>query len=377
MLGPYVGRITAEQQMGMKLSDWGVLDIGLMEEWNEELFANLQKLVEDGIVERIGGYSEAGMKDKGLKELTDIQNETGVKSFFNCDDITLIGYFTESPSLFIDDCKIDKSAMQKSDGKEDIFLLLGNTYRNIPDGTVYQSDLLSERQYIVIGHMPKNYCFFVDSVEIDDELLNASLFKKLDDEVIFIRQDKIIESSGQLFYLSKGVTEETMTQIKQRADEEGIDLTLMNLETAYKRNNEEAIKESRYAFPYLLVITISVLIMLISYHLVRILGDSREYGIYYAVGGLDSDIFKKMLMENGLRLIISFPVATILSYGVFRCLYERIEMVAQSKQLLIGTAFAAGLVMAVVLLVIGTYIPWVMLKKKTPTELIRGVDDSL
>lgn len=375
MIGPYAGKITAEKKMDKKLSDWGLIMLDIRQEWNEDVTSYFQKLLGEGIVERIGGYDEAGMRDTGLKDLTEIQNGTSVKQSRNYDDVTLIGYFTDNLSLFAQDCKINQDYVQKSDNKDDILLLLGNSYQDISEGTVYQSDLIAERQYIVIGHMPKNYSFFVDAVYNDDELLNATLINNLDDQVIFVIQgDDYIESQAQLFYVPTGVSEETLTRIRQMADAEGISLSCMKLETSYKRKSERAVEESRYAFPYLLIILISSCVMLISYHLVKIIGNSKRYGIYYTVGCQDSDIFKMMLIENAVRIILSFFVATLTFYQVFRNLYESYNIIVQSQKIIIGAAILSEIVIAFLLLVVGTSIPWVMLKKKSPAQLIRSFD---
>lgn len=373
LTGPYVGKLSAQLQTGKKFSQIGVLLVDGNVEWDKRLDDFLKGLYTAGLVEGIGGYGEAGMQDAGLKPLLQLQNASGVKPE-SYNDITLMGYFTDDLSLFERDCELDRELIAKNNAGEDILLVVGDLFREIPLGTVIQSDIVPDRQYIVVGYMPHDYHYFVEFPYNDDSVLNASMENPMDERVIFlIQSDSFIETSAQILYREDGITDEVLSRIQERADEEGIRISLMKLETAFTRNSRRAKKESGEAFPYLASMLLSVCVMLLSNQLFQIIGnDGKKYGIYYAVGFCDRDIHLEMVFENCFRLTAALAIAAAGFVKALDSVYSVTLINGDSRRLLFAVSFGAACLMAVMIGIILTEIPFKMMKKKNPAELMRG-----
>lgn len=374
MTGAYVGKLSAERKTGKKFSQMGVLLVDVNVEWDRKLADFFIKLCIEGLVDGVGGYSEAGMQDAGLKPLLQLQNESGVKSGTRYNEITLMGYFTDNLSLFEGDCRLDRELMGKYDSEEDILLIVGDLFKEIPLGTVIQSEIVPERQYIIVGYMPHDYHYFIQEPFHDDSVINASLENPMDNRVIYlIQEEAYIESTVQVFYKKDGITDEVLSQIQEKADQEGIGVSLIKLETAYERNSRRTKNESALAFPYLVAMFLSVCMIALSGQLLQIIGnDGKKYGIYYAVGFSDKDIHLELAFENAFRLLAGMVIATIGFIAVLKSVFADPFVNADSRSLLFSISFGGALLAALLFGIITTEIPWRMIKSKTPAELMRG-----
>lgn len=374
-MGPRAGKWVAESRMGEKLSQWGNITLASDQDWDENVWDFLQELKYSGTVDRIGSFALMGMQDTGLYELAEIQNSTGVKDNTLLDEVTLYTYMTDNiwlfDSLFIE----DRNLLSTYQGEYDILLLLGADYKQIDTGTIYQSSLFEDMQYVVVGHLPDGFCFFSDDIYRDDEVWNTGIANKLDDMVILIYQDKSVLTAQGLFYVEAGITQDKLNELKEYADAYGVRISLTRLDTIYERNNRRALAESMEALPYFLVILVSACVILISYYLVDVIGNRKKYGIYYAIGFERKDIIKIMLAENGMRAVIALTVSCILFFKFFRWVYPKGMVIAEAENVLFAAALGIALLTGAVLIFLSIYIPMGILGKETPNDLIHEADE--
>lgn len=369
-MGPRTGKLIAEKQMGEKFSQWGEITLDSNQNWDENVWNFLQNLHISGTVDRIGTFEIMGMMDDGLSELTDIQNTTGVKANTLLNDDTFYTYMSDNILLFDYGFIEDTSLLEKYSGEDDILLLLGDGYQSIEVGRVYQSALLTDRRYVVVGHLPRGYSFFSDTIYRDDHLFNAGLVNALDDMAIMVFQDQNVMAAEGLFYIEEGVTTDRLEDIQEYADACGVNVSLTRLETIYERNHRSSLEESTEALPYFVAIFISAGVLLISYYLADLIGHKKKYGVYYAVGFQHRDVFWLMFAENAFRFLIALCISCALFFKFFRWVYPKGVVAVQAETVIFASSTLAAFITGGMLLLCAVCIPMRLLQKASIGELL-------
>lgn len=370
LTGPLMGRWIAEHKMKSDFSDWGFITLASDQEWNENVWQFRQELLHSGLVDGVGSFSLMGMRDDGLFELSEMQNASKVKENTMLDGKTLYAYFIDDISILGEEVLADEKLLEDYGGKEEILLLLGKRYQHIPLGTMYQSSLMQERKYVVAGYLPDDFAFFTEGIYHDDEVWNTGLVSDLDDMVIMVFQNHLQEAAQGLFYISDGVTANKMEEIYKLADIYHIKVSLMKLETLYERNNQSAIAESKYAAPYYMAILISAIVIIISYYLLDMIGNKKKYGIYYAVGFQNKDVGAVMLVESVITMLLSLMLSFFAFWRFFCFVYPSGCLETEAERFILGIALGSAFLTFVFLILFGVGVPWYILCRQTPKELI-------
>lgn len=369
-MGPRIGRLKAESYMNDDFAQWGNMTLEWNQEWNEDLWNFIQELKNTGLVQCIGSFTLMGMEDEGLTELIELQNLTNVKNNTLLNDITLYCYMTDDISLFEKKANINDNIINTYNSKNDILILLGNNYKQIEIGSIYYSSIDRTRRYIVAGYLQLNDYFFSDNIFRNDEMWNAALVNNLDNFVIMIFQDHMIMTANELFYIEEGVSPEKLDIIQDIADSYHIEMSLTKLETIYNRNNESAINESLYALPYFIIVFLSVMIIILSYYLIDVIGNKKKYGIYYILGFKTKDIKWLLLIENSIKIVISFIISVGIFIKFFHFVYPKGYVDEAIEKIICGAAFAGSGFISILFIILCVFIPLHFLKNELPNELI-------
>ena len=321
LIGPHFGKFVAENKIGESMENYGIITLGDLQEWDSNLFSFYNALLKTKTIDGITSYDMGGMKDPGLRILTNIQNKTGIKKNTDVSVDTTLCYFADSLSLFKNICQLDEELVLNNTDRNDFLILLGTPYQSIPVGTVFQSSLDNNRQYIVVGYLPQDFYLFTNEVFYDDGFMNMNIIEKADDSIILIRINDI-ENARPLIYKKHGLTNQDIQNILETANYYGVSVSVLGLTDRILRNNQRAIIECRYTTPYLICIILSAIFIFISIDYGAFIVDKDKYAIYTSIGINTNDLLNQRRLQSIIYVFCSFLIASTTYVYLFKKVYK-------------------------------------------------------
>ena len=121
-----------------------------------------------------------------------------------------------------------------------------------------------------------------------------------------------------------------------------------------------------------IVFAVFAALMLFNFISSSIASKTKEIGILRAVGARGSDLFKIFFSESGVIALICVIIAVIISFFVCQALNQ--NLAKNLNMVLLDFGFInIGLILAgaILIAIIGTFIPVLIASKKQPVESIR------
>lgn len=258
---------------------------------------------------------------------------------------------------------------EEQGGKYTEYLYLGAGFAGIPVGTVYETQTTT---YIVAGILDKSQRW------IDHSLINGFYMNELDytfdcDYCVFAIADRAFFSSDVWVCASDGYTmEQAAEQAFQMAKKHGVDIRYTSLQTYCESSMADAMTLKAILSKLVVIICFSCVFMLICLQLLQILSLEKDFGVMYAVGFSQSELWRAMLLKNILMAIVAFFVTVpALIYGM-KLWFGRSNQ--WDTILPIMTRYAFPMAVAVILGVVflSSLVVFVMLRKITPVQMIGG-----
>jgi len=381
-LSAYAGKWEIKNSIDKPIDGWMVYDICYpTDDSAYTVFCQnakkcLQYMVDSKVVERAGSFSsDMLIADEAVLPLKNLQNEKWkdkpLEGYLSDDFVT---WMVDDFSILGDNLEMDKDVMKRYPGEDNYLILLGDALREIPIGTVYESENQGIN-YVVVGYLPKGYSFYREAVYSDDEFFNLDNTKNLDMSAVLLTQMDEPYCMGGMLYSSNGSSKEVRDKIIEIARQYHVELSVYSLDSILSRENRSAIALCKYAAPYILLMLSACCVIICAFYLIDIIGNQKKYGIYFAIGIGYRDIRKKLLIENGMRLLLAYAISLFWAYYTFAKLYEIKSLTIQTRKILYSGAIISSLSCVMIMLVVGIAIPMGVLKKKLPVDLIGSIQE--
>ncbi len=159
-----------------------------------------------------------------------------------------------------------------------------------------------------------------------------------------------------------------LSELKAELRERGV--TAVNVAAAFEQDNEETMKE---ALGGLYVFAVVIVLLLLIFFFIEKSGsikNSKEYGIYRAVGVNKSNLLFKEFMLSVMSNLISYLIFTIITTTLISARYFVMNVAFGGFIGLVAASFAVS-----ALVMIGiSLIPYLFVLTKTPSEIISRYD---
>ncbi len=330
----------------------------------------------------IGNYSYAGVDYRELKELSDVQKKHGA---------TLIDYINNVEVLVMNSSLLPLVKLPLAEGMEitsmsdegdyhELYVYLGSNFSHIPIGTTY--DIKNDDtgklflRYCVKGILQKGARWMSEDVLFRTETLNAITTVPLDNMVICIAKDDYATPTWT-YSLSDGATfEQAEQKLKEVAAKHGLTIHLGTARATFDEIAKANGKITSYAMQLFGMIMVTTFVVMMCTQLAGMLNHLSEYGTLYANGASTGDLLGILLVENIIKVVAAFLLASILCH-VFLTLsivnaqvtptvgdmyLEILYRYTYIKMALVGVAFTICL----------SAVPMVILRRMNPNTLLGG-----
>ncbi len=250
---------------------------------------------------------------------------------------------------------------------DNIPVLAGYNFRDIVgEGKVYHS-ALSGQTYRIIGFLEEestwlsNDLFYTDNIAVS--LDNVFLVPwKYENGSPFPNSIFGVLQNGNDYI-------EVKQQIQQLAAAQGLYVSVSTLEEKIKEFKQEQSQYLKFGLMICLIVVISVFLAVGTNVITSVLLQRNTYGIMLSFGVMYKDIFRIILFENMIRILLPyFMIHELRTMLIMKSSLGDIEYMGR-----IHTFIAPGLFfLAVVFCIFFSCTAYCMLKKQSPIELIRG-----
>lgn len=257
--------------------------------------------------------------------------------------------------------------------ENECLIYLGGNFKNVTVGEKFESK--EEQITYVVGGVLKNDSNWVyDDIYRFETIQDSHYVQCLDNMVVCLTPYWM--GMRNTYCVKKGYQlEDAEAQLLQLAEKYDVDIKLARL--------EDVMAENEYQFSAILnvirlltfIIIVTSLIVLVHTQYSEIINDTEYFGIFYANGATTRDLIAILLMENLLKIVLSFTLAVIFGYFILRLqwnmfqpdsiLWNTVKSVYLKQTILPSMLMGAGMVA----LSTAKSIYW--LKKKRPVELLR------
>lgn len=254
-------------------------------------------------------------------------------------------------------------------GKNTEYLYLGAGFADIPVGTVYESQYTT---YMVAGILDKSQRW------IDDSLINGFYMNELDytfdcDYRVLAVTELAFFSGDVWICASDGYTmEQAAEQAFQIAKKHGVDIRYTSLQTYCENTMGDAMTLKAILSKLVVIVCFSCAVMLVCLQLLQILSLEKDFGVMYAVGFSQSEIWRAMVLKNILMAAAAFLMTVPILFRVMKRWFGAGSQI--DTVLFIMTRYALPTAAAVILGVVlcSSLVVLVMLRKITPVQMIGG-----
>lgn len=250
-------------------------------------------------------------------------------------------------------------------GKIIVGTKVSKTFESLTDGQY-------EMNYIVAGILKKG------TITITSEWMdtNTSVYtRSLDNNILEVDSSPINLSFK--FYVIRNDEEQSKSVLEKELlsaiEKYGTEASFIWLDEFLKDEIEETNRVRKMILELALVLGITVLLLGISAQSISLLTHTQDLGAWYCCGAKTRDLMGILFCQNLLRLIL--PLLLGLVSGRFLLsvlLYSGMKMDAESNSLFFLKVVPCMVGFAVIVLLFSTAIPVVLLRRKTPIELING-----
>lgn len=363
-----------------KCLNGGIKQTGLIEldiDWEKES-NTCDSFVKEALqmkeINSIGSHTIGGNNYSSLSELIERQNQLEGTDDTN---FWMLYLNQEATSMCHMDLQKGKLPEEYEMTEEVELLYLGSNYADVPIGTTYEikEEGTVTDCYYVAGILREGTKWISEDVYLEDSILDARYIENLDNLAIFVEKD--IGSFRLTYTVMKGNSiKEAETKLRDLAEKYGLKMQFATLEDVFME------KEAQQAYVFvtikkmIVIILLTAFVLLLCTQLTEILDDMQYFGIFYANGASTRDLMFILLGENVIKIIISYGLAVVGVYYGIKYIWSIYQPGVENwekamniffRQTLIPTFFLGS---ALTLLV--TLIPILWVKRKSPTEMLRG-----
>ena len=258
-------------------------------------------------------------------------------------------------------------------GKNTEYLYLGAGFADIPVGTVYESQYTT---YMVAGILDKSQRWIDHSLKRGFEMQTLDYTFDCNYRVLAIT-DIAAFSSDVWICASDGYTmEQAAEQAFQIAKKHGADMRYTSLQTYYENTMGDMMTLKAILSKLVVIVCFSCAVMLVCLQLLQVLSLEKEFGVMYAVGFSQSEIWGAMVLKNILMAIVAFLMTVPILTRVMKWWFGSGSQTGNQRDtmLFIMTRYALPTAAAVILGVVlcSSLVVLVMLRKITPVQMIGG-----
>lgn len=291
----------------------------------------------------------------------------------------LLDWQYDDPAIYIDSYFMNKELLpvfgieydETACNDTQVPVLLGTGYQGLLEvGDVY-TDYQAECEYKIVGVLPEGFrmppTLLLNSGELYTDLTNMLLV--IDDGKTDPYDLNIMVYTNSVYAVTDGKLQ-TEDAIWALAEKYNLHMQMDTIEgwiDTYKdENNEYFTYNSLFAG----IAVIASFIAMIAASVIQIILNKRMYGIFYANGVSRRDVVSLIAMENGLKQLISFGIAMLITYHQVKqnVLFYPEEYMSIFKTQVIWRVF----VVLVLLWICSTAVPSFILSRLKTTELLGG-----
>lgn len=309
---------------GINNTGYFIIDAEGVDEDTYNYFMN--KIEEMDGIQGIGGHVLTYLDDNCFNGLISIQEDNRIaepteksESFVLNNNNKFEVFCMDKKALSLYDIKvIDGELPYELDNQKDrIYMYLGYEYREIPVGTVFESE---NSNYVVAGILEKN------SSIINEFLSNSAVgvdkyYWNLDYEAIVLDSNNI--SYEKYFSVREDSDIDTIKkEIKSISNKMGINVIIGELNQVIKVRHKEVEKLIEYIIQLLIITIIVVTITQACMLIVSTLSDMTKYSIMNAFGVTKKSIIIVVMLENFIKYILAICISLVGSIVYLKYQYE-------------------------------------------------------
>ena len=325
---------------------------------------------------RISGIVDGNDRQVWLNKI-DYVNFLGVYDTIGFSDVDSL-FFKDSFGAVTYTAEILLSETELDNDKARVEINRNSLYKMMADST--QADYEVEKTNSQLKRTPyalqiTGSKMYVQSFEITRDVMSTDIRIYVGDEVlknIFVYISPNLETfsaeNAKCYFEITATDGAQLATLKTELKDRGV--TAVNVAAAYEQENEEIMSEALSGL-YIFAVVI-VLLMLLFFFIEKSgsIKNSKEYGIYRAIGVNKSNLLFKECMLSVFNNIISYFVFTVIT-TVLICVRYFVSNLAFGG--FIGLVAASFVVSA--LLMIGiSLIPYLFVLTKTPSQIISRYD---
>ena len=292
----------------------GISGTGIMQVHNPGSLEARQLKVEaygSGMFDGIGGWDSGTMYWILSNELVLNKTESTPKVGWVAMDKTAIG------TCDLEFAKIMEVPEEKWKDPNWRGLYLGWDYHNIPLGTIYEDDYRMKEltRYEVIGILKKGQVYVTPEVIGCGEGNGIFSVESWDDVVIEIMEPFVsdgIATSAWAYTPKEGFSlKDCREYIEKKAEELGVTITFGNLEEGFYAQELKHRDQQRVEKEIIVMICLTCFLVSVCFLLTKIMGERKEWGIYYSCGFSNRDVTMIYIIQNILMVLIAGSMAFV------------------------------------------------------------------
>lgn len=260
---------------------------------------------------------------------------------------------------FYDFSYYDKISISDTQPEDTIYLILGNSFKNIKAGSTWSKELKDGRiiYYEVIGILEENEQFVETSVVDPEETVIYDLSYEVFRICPMVEEDYL---NNRIVYAvdEKSSVSDIHNAIVELANQYGINENRLSFRNIGKSMDVEweYLKYTLNIYIEVMVFALVVsLFISISVQTGIILEMRYQYAIMYANGAGSSDILSIVFMENTFLNI----VAVVIAMAIIRCAYVRCAILL--------------VIFSIIVAIISAIIPQIIILRNPPAKLIKEI----
>lgn len=328
------------------------------------------KLMDLACVEAAGEWSIYCVEEKCLEELTAIQgNNVQEKASLSENVLETIVMDSTAWDMFNLTLYAGDVPDNVVNNQGYILLYLGYEYAGYVDvGTIMKSEIPSEK-YMVAGILERGNT--IANPDMGAGTINISSVYPLDYAVLEVYH--VPYDLNPYFTVADGYDyDEAEKEIMQMGEAYNMSFTIYNMDAVLASAEQSLQPVKEYMYQMILVVGLTVCIVFSCFQSMSILVRKSEYGIMYANGFTTRDLIFIILLENMIKMLISFiimmPILLIITGG-FRVSYGDAYVIQKIVLENISWKLAG---ISVLLAIISSLVPISIIKKYKPVALIGG-----
>ena len=250
-------------------------------------------------------------------------------------------------------------------------LYLGYEYEKYVDvGTIFMSEN-DPNKYIVAGILGKGNKIAESDMHLLNKFSITSAYP-LDYAVVMLYQTPI--SDYTFFTVADGYSfAEAENNLIQLAKQNSTSVTIYSIDALLSAVERSLEPVNRYMIQIIIVVGMTVCIVFTCFQTMDVLMRQSEYGIMYANGATTRDLIGILLLENSIKMFLSFiitlPLLLLISKTCFQANYGDYYII--KAIILKSVSWKLGIT-GILIIMISSIIPISIIKKSAPVTLIGG-----